>query len=307
MQTAQEIRQKLVLVIGDLICRSIEEARKIPFVLDQEQVVELLVGDPAVFAKLVREEQYDRTQYASNRLTAKLDAAIELGQFEALDAFDLSFASRIDSQAELDQVMAQVNQLTRTFAVYIGNIVTIFEKEFQLFMEKFRQSLQQIGMSIRAADLTPADMVGLERRAEAYLPAGQFLQAFAFDRMIHSQVITEELVHLPSPAYSFTRNLMRSALQDASQRAALVKFILRACYISQGSWQDIFGALVELADQEPDMCSRLFLIDRIEQDSVFCCNLLCESFANLRQLPPAERRTAIEGRLDRWRSKAGTA
>lgn len=305
MQTSPEIRNKLVLVIGDLICRCIEEARKVPFILDQEQVVDILVASPDYFAKLVGEEQRDRTEYARDRLTAKLDAVIELGQFEALDAFDVSLASHTGAEVDLEQVLRQVNQLTRTFAVYFGNIVTIFEKEFQLFAGRFRQHLQQSGMALRATELTSRDMAALAERAEAYLIGGHFLQAFSFDRVLSSQVITKEVAVLPSPEYSLSRNLIRNALQDANLCTAFVKFLLRTCYISQGSWQDLFVILVDLVHEEPALFSKPALIDRIEQDGVFCCNLLCDSFANLRAFPSGERRDAIDKRLNRWRSKAG--
>jgi hypothetical protein len=305
MQSSPEIRNKLVLVIGDLICRCIEEARKVPFILEQDQVVDILVANPDYFAKLVGEEQRDRTEYASDRLTAKLDAVIELGQFEALDAFDVSLAGHTGAEVDLDQVLRQVNQLTRTFAVYFGNIVTLFEKEFQLFTERFRQHLQQSGMTLRATELTPMDVTALAARAEAYLIGGHFLQAFSFDRVLSSQVITREVAVLPSPEYSLSRSLIRNALQDANLCTAFVKFLLRTCYISQGGWQDLFVILVDLVHEEPALFNKSALIDRIERDGIFCCNLLCDSLANLRALPSSDRRDAIDKRLNRWRSKAG--
>lgn len=299
MQATHEIRQKLVLVIGSLICRCIEEARKIPYILDQEQVVEILVRDPIFFSKLVREEHSDNTEFSTDRLTAKIDATIELGQFEALDAIDVSFSAGSDTDAAIDQIREQINRLTRTFVVYTGNMVTIFEKEFQLFMEKFRQSLQKAGMVPRASSFDRHDMQGLEQRAEQYLLAGQFLQAFSCDRLLNSQVITKELVNLP-PGYLLSRSLVQKALKNPALFSDLVKFILRACYISQGSWQDLFATLVYIVAQEPERVGRSVLIDRIEQDGIFCCNLLCESFSNLKKRSVAERRAAIEARLQGW-------
>lgn len=304
MQPSQDVRQKLVTVIGNLICRCIEDACKIPYILGQDQVVEMLVGNPAFFAELVRDEHRDRTEFSSDRLTAKLDAVAELGQLEALNAFDLSFSGRIATDADLDPILNLINQLTRIFTVYTGNTVTIFEKEFQLFMEKLRQSLLQSGMVLKATDLTDDDMAGLEKKAEGYLYAGQFLQAFLFNRLLHADVITRELVRLPSPARTLTRQFLRSALEDASLRPSLVTFILRICYVSQGAWQDLFDMLVLLADREPELCPDSLLIDKIEQDGVFCCNLLCESFANLTKWPTAERRAAIENRIEDWKHKS---
>jgi len=307
MQAAQEIRRKLILVIGNLICRCIEEARKIPYILDQEQVVNILVGNPSFFEKLVREEQRDRTAFSSASLTAKLDAISELGQFEALDAFEVSFSGPSSPSVDPDAILDQLNRLTRTFVVYHGNMVTIFEKEFQEFMEKFRSSLQQSGMSLRTTELTPSDMVGLEKRAEDYLTTGQFLQAFSFDRLLNSQVITKGLVSLPAAGYSLSRNLMETAVEDVVLFTKLVKFVLRVCYVSQGTWQDLFATLLDLVDQEPARHRRSLLIDRIEQDGIFCCNLLCESYAVLREWPAGERRTAIERGLERWRRKPASA
>jgi hypothetical protein len=305
MQVSLEIRQKFVLVLGNLICRCIEEARMIPYILGQEQVIEILVRNPAVYEKLVRDEQRDRTEFASDRLTARIDAVAELGQFEALDAFAVSFAGAGGSDVDLDPVLERVNHLTRTFAVYIGNMITIFEKEFQVFMEKFHQSLQQAGIVLRVLDLTPEDMVELERKAEAYLTAGLFLQAFSFDRMLNSQVITNELIRLPSAGYSFSRHLIRCGLKDAGLRSALVKFILRASYVSQGGWQDLFVSFATLVSQEPELCGRELLVERIEQDGVFCCNLLRESFSDLRKWTPGERRATIERRLEDWARAQG--
>jgi hypothetical protein len=306
MQVSPEIRQRFVLVLGNLICRCIEEARKIPYILDQEQVVEILVRNPSFYEKLVHDEQRDRTEFASDRLTARIDALTELGQFEALDAFAVSFSGSGGPDVDLDPVLEQVNHLTRTFAVYIGNMITIFEKEFQVFMERFHQSLQQAGIDLRALDLTPEDMVELEKKAEAYLTAGLFLQAFSFDRMLNSEVITNELIGLPSSGYSFNQHLIRRGLKDAGLRAALVKFILRASYVSQGSWQDLFVSLVTLVDQEPELCGTEMLVERIEQDGVFCCNLLCESFSDLLKWTSGERRATIERRLENWRRAPGS-
>ncbi|MBZ5495542.1 MAG: hypothetical protein LAP85_04005 [Acidobacteriia bacterium] len=307
MQASQEVRQKLVMVIGNLVCRCIEEARKIPYILDQEQVVDLLVGNPAFFAELVRDEQHDRTEFSNDRLTAKLDAVAELGQFEALDAFDLSFSSPMDSDADLEPVMEQINKLTRTFVVYFGNMVTIFEKEFQLFMEKFRQSLQQAGMALRATELAPGDMQGLEKRAVACLRAGEFLQAFSFDRLLNSEVIAKELVSLPCSGYSLNRKLIKTAMEDERLCAGVLTFILRACYISQGNWQDLFATVIDLVGREPEVHRRTLLLERIERDGVFCCNLLCESFTNLKKWPPAERTAAIERSLERWKPRPAEA
>jgi hypothetical protein len=297
MQASPEVRQKLVIVIGNLICRCIEEARAIPYILGQEQVLEILVGNPDRFAELVRDEHHGQTEFAHDRLTAKIDAVAELGQFEALSAFDNSFSGQMESEDNLADVLGLIHRLTRNFVVYTGNAITIFEKEFQLFMEKLRQSLLQAGEALQAINLSPADMAGLEEKAAEYLHAGQFLQAFLFERLLSADIITKELVRLPTSGEDFKRRLVRCALSIAGMRSSLVKFILRACYVSQNDWQDLFDVLADVADQEPWVCDRSLLTDHVEQDGVFCCNLLGDSFANLKKWTAAERRQAIENKL----------
>ncbi len=287
-------------VIGGLICRCIEEARKVPYILEQEQVVKILVDNPAFFAELILDEFRDRTEIACDRLTAQMDAVADLGQFDALDAFDLSFSGPLITDDDLEPVLQLINRLTRAFDVYTGNAVTIFEREFQLFMEKLRQSLAQSGMALQSADLMAEDVDRLEKKAEGYLSAGRFLQAFLFDRLLHAEVITKELVSLPCPPYTLSRQLLKTALRDAGLREHLVGFVLRASYVSQGSWQDLLDMLVELSEREPGLCPKARLVDRMHMDGIFCCNLLCESFANLRSWPAAQRLAAIEERVAGW-------
>ncbi|HYK91039.1 MAG TPA: hypothetical protein VE398_19865 [Acidobacteriota bacterium] len=297
MQASQELREKLVLVIGNLICRCIEEARKVPYILDQEEVVRILVENPRLFEKLVRDEQLESTEFSKEKLTARLDTLRELGQFEALDTWDMSFSGRIESNADLAPILKQVNQLSRTFAVYVSNTLAIFEREFELFMEKFHQSLQRAGVTARSMELTTKDLSGLARRAEPYLTSGQFLQAFSFDRLLNSQVITKDAIIVPSPGYSFKRDLMQGALKDVKPFSPLVKFILRVSYISQGTWNELFDVLVNLVDTQPGRFSRAELIDLIQQDIIFTCNLLCEPLANIKDWSPAKRSAAIEKKL----------
>ncbi len=297
MQVSQDIREKLILVIGNLICRCIDEARKVPYILDQEEVVRILLENPQLFEKLVGDEQLESTAFSKEKLTARLDTLRELGQFEALDTWDMSFSGRIESDADLAPILKQVNQLSRTFAVYINNTITIFEKNFEQFMDKFRQSVQAAGMTVQAMELTSKDLAGLTRRAEPYMTAGQFLQAFSFDRLLNCHVITKDAIIVPSPGYSFNRDLMQTALKEAHLIPSLVKFILRISYISQGTWNELFDTLVSLVDSEPEKFSLAVLVDLIQQDVIFACNLLREPLANVRHWTPAERKVAIERKL----------
>jgi hypothetical protein len=305
MQASGEIKSKLALVIGQLISRCIEEARKVPYILDQQEAVDILVGNPALFAKLVCDEEADRIEFSREKLTASLDAVKELGQFEALDGMDMSFSCPMESTADLAPIVETINQLTRTFIVYVGNTVTIVEKERELFAEKLRQWLQKSGLSLRTVQLYASDMGELEQSANAYLLSGQFLQAFLFGHLLSSSVIAGDVVRLPSSSsYSLNENLIRTGLLEAGLFPNVVRFILRACYISQGQWEDLFEVLVRFSEEEAQVCTRSQLVDMIEQDAIFCCNLLGRSFPDLRRLQQAERRSAIERTLQGYRLRA---
>jgi hypothetical protein len=149
-------------------------------------------------------------------------------------------------------------------------------------------------------------MAELEQVANAYLLSGQFLQAFLFGHLLSSSVIAGDVVRLPSSSnYSLNENLIRTASEEAGLFPNAMRFILRACYISQGQWEDLFAILVRLSEEEPQVCNRSQLLDMIEQDAIFCCNLLGRSFSDLKHLQRAERRSAIEKTLHGYRLRAG--
>ncbi len=297
MQVSRELRQKMAMLIGDLICRCIQDARMIPYILNQEEVINLLVDDPSRFQELVQQEHFAKTEYSKKDLTLKLDALEEMGKFEALDAVQSPSWTGLES--DLGPILDLTNQLTRTFAVYIGNASTLFDKSFEEFMGKFRQSLRQTGMTIKAVDFSIEDVAILQERAEAYLSKGEFLQAFTFDRLLSSQVMIKQVVNIPISGFVLRENLIRRALKDANLSAALIHFILRATYISQGAWGDLFPILASLVHKEPDLCPSRQLIDFIERDVVFSCNLLCKSYADLSQWPSDQRRSAIASGIER--------
>jgi len=62
MQTSAEIRKKLATLIGNLICRCISDARMIPYILNREEVITMLMDDPARFEKLVQDEHTDQSE-----------------------------------------------------------------------------------------------------------------------------------------------------------------------------------------------------------------------------------------------------
>jgi hypothetical protein len=297
MQVSSEIRQKMAVLIGNLICRCIQDARMIPYILNQEDVINLLVDDPARFEELVQQEHSTKTAYSKKDLTLKLDAIQELGKFEELDVIRVPFWTGLE--ADLGPILDLTNQLTRTFAVYIGNASTLFDKNLEEFMDKFRQSLRQAGMALKAIDFNIEDVSILEKRAEDYLSKGEFLEAFTFDRLLASQVMIKQVVNIPISGVLLRENLIRRALKDANLSAPLIKFLLRVSYISQGAWGDLFFILAALVRKEPDLCTSQQLIDLIERDVVFSCNLLCKSYAELSQLSSTQRRSAIASGIER--------
>jgi hypothetical protein len=296
MQASREIRQKLATLIGNLILRCIQDARMIPYILNQEEVINILVDDPARFEALVQQEHSEQREYSKEDLTLKLDALEELGNFEALETVEIP--AWTGSEEDLNPILELTNQLTRTFAVYLGNASTLFDKSLQEFMSKFRRSLEQAGMDIKAIDFDAEDIVLLREQAEACLVKGEFLKAFTFDRLLASQVMIKQVINLPESGFLLREDLIRMALQNEKLSIPLIRFVLRVSYVSHGAWEDLFHIVAALAGREPGLCSPSQLVDHIEEDVVFSCNLLCKSYAELSQLPAAERRSAIEGGIE---------
>ncbi len=301
MQVSAEIRKKLATLIGDLICRCISDARMIPYVLNRDEVISMLMDDPTRFEKLVQDEQADRSEHSKSGLTVKLDAAAELGKLHSIEVFEQPFWD--GPEIDLDPILDLVNQLARTFAVYAGNAVTLFDKAFEDFMQKFRQSLQRAGMTIMAVDFTADDGALLEESAISYLSKGEFLQAFTYERLLTSQTMIKQVVNLPAAGFSLRGDLIRRALHDPDLCIPLIKFVIRVSYISHGAWEDLFAAVADQIHTEPALCTSAGLVELIEQDSVFCCNLLCRSYAEIREWTPGQRRLAIEETLRTSREK----
>jgi hypothetical protein len=303
MQASVEIRKRLAMLIGSLISRCIREARMIPHVLNRDEVVNLLLGDPALFEKLVLDEHAGNTELSKEDLTVKVDVAKELVKLDRVEAFDRSFWD--GPEVDLAPILDVTNQLTRTFAVYLGNAATLFDRAFEDFMNKFRQSLQKAGMTLQTVDFTLDDVTVLESNAISHLAAGEFLQAFTFDRLLSSQIMMKQVVNLPAEGFSLRENLVRYALHDASLAPGLVKFVIRISYISQGSWEDLVPVMVRQIEEEPGLCSPARLLALIEQDVVFSCNLLCNSYAGIREWPTDQRRSALESGLRNYRDRVG--
>ena len=300
MQVSVEVRRKLATLIGSTISQCIREARLIPYILTQEEAVNILVDDPTQFEKLLREEL--ESDVSDGEMTLKLDALIELGKIDSLDQFENS--SWLKSDAEIAPLLDLTNQLSRTFAVYLGNASTLFDKSFEDFMNRFRDSMERAGMIIRTVDFTLDDVSVLEGNAESHLKAGEFLQAFTFDRLLTSQIFIKQVVNLPAQGFMLRENLIKSGLNQPDLWMKLAKFVLRISYVSQGAWEDLFPILARLAREKQGLCSSSKLVDLIERDIVCSCNLLCRSYTELREWSPVQRRSAIESSLEKVGTKA---
>ncbi len=301
MQASVEIRKKLALLIGTLLCRCIREARFIPHVLTREEVITILFKNPVLYEKLVSDESTDSSETSKEDLTVKIDVAKELAKLDRLQEFEKSFWD--GPELDLSPILDSTNQLTRTFAVYLGNAATLFDRAFEDFMNKFRQSLQRAGMSLKTVDFTSNDIAVLEASAISYLSSGEFLQAFTFDRLLSSQIMIKRVVNMPAEKYSLRENLVKYALNDPGLLSALIKFVLRISYIGQGAWDDLISILARQIQEQPGLCSPDLLLDLIEQDVVFSCNLLCRSYAEIREWPAGQRRSAIASSLRRYQER----
>jgi hypothetical protein len=301
MQASVEIRKKLALLVGNLLSRCIREARFIPHVLTREEVISILLKNPALYEKLVSDEHAESSQTSKDDLTIKIDVAKELEKLDSLDALEASFWD--GPEVDLSPILDSTNQLTRTFAVYLGNAATLFDRAFENFMNRFRQSVQRAGMTLKTVDFASDDVAVLEANAVSHLCSSEFLQAFTFDRLLSSQVMMKQVINLPVEKYSMRENLIQHALHDPNLEPALIKFVLRISYVSQGAWDDLVSILARQIHEQPGFCSPSRLLDLIEQDVVFSCNLLCRSYGEIREWSANQRREAIASSLRNYQDR----
>lgn len=301
MQASVEIRKKLALLVGNLLSRCIREARFIPHVLSREEVISILLKNPALYEKLVSDEHAGSSETSKEDLTIKIDVAKELEKLDSLDAMEASFWD--GPEVDLSPILDSTNQLTRTFAVYLGNAATLFDRAFENFMNRFRQSVQRAGMTLKTVDFTSEDVAVLEANAVSHLCSGEFLQAFTFDRLLSSQIMMKQVINLPVEKYSMRENLIQSALHDPNLAPALIKFVLRISYVSQGAWDDLVPIMARQIHEQPGLCSPGRLLDLTEQDVVFSCNLLCRSYGEIREWSADQRREAIASSLRNYQDR----
>jgi hypothetical protein len=297
MDDNRAIKEKLILVIINLIVRSIEEAKKVPYLVEQENLVDILINHPDIYQQMVLEGQLDGGGVPKGKTIVKLDILSELNEFEGLDRFDMTLEGMMVQDDQNSPIFNQINLLSKMFMAYISNIITTFEKSYEQFLDRYRQSMQGMSQKVDVVQITWDDLGEVRQAAESMLAGGEFIQSFSLGRLLDPEVIASNLIHFPSADDSLARLLLVNAPQDVDKFRRLAKFILRASYISHNHWRDIFHVLAELAEQDPQRYHREVLISLIEQDSVFCCNLLHMTYESLFSWTPEDRRLAIEQAL----------
>ncbi len=294
---SNRIKRTLVAVIISLTRKSIEEAAVVPYVMEQDKLVDLFLQNPASYRNFLANGGLGGQSNSEGRMIVKENILAELGEFKSMDQFDLSFDRMMDQEEARIPVFNQVTMLTRMFSAYVSNVVTVFEEEYNNFLRRYRQAIQAAGQELRAIELGNDDLADLERAAKTRFVQGEFLGAFAYDRIFNPEVLKDDVLLFPQTSYSLGRRLIETAPKDAAFFTELIKFLLRASYISHNLWFDLLAHLIQLAESDPHKFRRTLLVHWIEQDSVFCCNLLQETYDALRWWTSNQRKNAIERTL----------
>lgn len=300
MNTPQDIRKKLVLLLSNVIGSCILKARMVPYILKQEEIVNLIIEDPAYFEKLIQEEQSICNENSKDDITASFDALVELQKIKTIDSYAGNY--RHFSETEIQALLDFVNQMTRTFGVFVSNAFTLLDKRMAEFISNYREFLAEQQMVLRKIDFTADETGMLEESAVAYIHNGEFLQAFTFARLLNEQSTIKEIIRFPSSQAPLYENLIKHSLKDPVLAADLVDFILHASYLSHGNWSDLFQILSRIILKQPEESDRLKYIEAIERNIVFCCNLLHKSVTDIRDMPSTRIRIAILHSLDEFRN-----
>jgi hypothetical protein len=294
---SNRIKRTLVSVLTSLTRKSIEEAGIVPYLVEQDKLVDLLIKNPDSYQSMLIDGRVDNDSDSTGKMIIKEDILAELDEFKNLDQFDLSFDQMMDEESARIPVFNQVTAMARMFAAYTSNVLTIFDEEYASFLRRYRLALQAAGQELRPVELNKDDFADLERAAKTRLVQGNFITAFAYDRLFNPEVIKPHIIHFPSTDFSLGKRLIESAPKDAAFFTELIKFLVRACYISENQWFDLLSCLIQLAEADPHKFRRTLLVHWIEQDSVFCCNLLQETYDSLRWWTSNQRKDAIEKTL----------
>jgi hypothetical protein len=146
--------------------------------------------------------------------------------------------------------------------------------------------------------LNAKDLEGIRRTAEGYLAAQRYVEAFSLGELIHPEIVKDLLFQFSEAGYSLVEELIRGSPKIVTDYSGLVRFILRASYLSHNLWCDLFSGLMKLSEQDPQLYQRDLVLDLIEQDFVFCCNLLHIPYDEFCALRDAERSDAVRIRLN---------
>lgn len=289
-----QIKKKLIWVLSNFISRSIEEARKVPYLMDRDNLVDILVRNPDIYRQMLLNGQIDEDGISRGKVVVKVDILDQIAEFKALDEYDLTFTSMVGQDALRPLVFEKINLLSKMFMAYFSNLIAIFEKTYEEFHERFRETMKPPAHATSLVSISWDDLEDIKKRAIELVKEGKFIQAFSIGRLMDPELISSDLVLFPRAGDSFARLLLQSLPWDVDLCQRMTKFILRTCYISHNHWYDIFHALMQLANQEPNRFHRELIIQEIEQDSIFCCNLLHETYENILTWKTGELRVAIE-------------
>ena len=297
MKSPGTVKDKLVQVVLNLARRSIDEARKVPYLVEQDNVVDILINHPDLYKTLVSEGQLEGNGAAQGKMLVKLDILAEIEEFRSLDRYLAGAWGSSQSKIDLDSVSSHVNSLTKLFLAYHGNMVAIFEREYDHFLGRFRKTLDETEEELQPFLLDDADFEEAQQMAEAYLAEQRFIEAFSVGRLFHPDTIRNLLFQFPDPEYSMVEELIRESPKSEPTYTNLVKFILRASYLSHSLWRDLFVVLLKLVERDPGLYHRQKILELVDQDFVFCCNLLHTTYDQLHSMSAEQRRTAIEAGL----------
>lgn len=294
----QKNKEKIIRILVNLISRSIEEARKVPYLMEQDNLVDILISNPRLYQQMVLEGQIDPKGMSDGKVVVKLDILDEMAEFEGLSNYDMTFVGMVEVSSENSPVFHQIGLLSKMFMAYLSNLITIFEKSYEEFLERYRQTVREVSSSLSQVEVSWDDLEGVRRASKEMLVQGKFIQAFSIGRLLEPEVVGKDLILLTSSGNSFNAHLLQSLPWDLDLFDRLSRFVLRASYISHNHWGDLFDALVLRVLQDSRSSLRESLIQHIERDSVFCCNLLHETYENILAWRPGEIRKTIENVLE---------
>lgn len=291
MENSEAINDKLSILLCNLIYNCIHKARIIPYIMKQEEVINILVEDPALFESLVQKEQSNHIGDSKKNLAVGFDAIYELQEEGPLNWTRNTLILKTDK--EIASFVDLINRQTTTFDIYINNAFTLLDKQLDDFVDRFHQFLQQNGMELKPVELSIETFKTFEEKAHSYLKSGEFVQAFLFERLLMEQSKIKKLIKIPELRISLRQRLVRYGITNSTLATDTLRFIIRASYLSKGNWDDLLQYLIQITQQEPGLLELSTLLEHIENDVVFCCNSLKISLSDLKKTPTRKMRTDI--------------